>query len=115
MLVKQIWQLWKRCLKLTAIVEDRREEESAIRKEQEERQAKLEAFRQTVRRWYDPGTLQRLVHLSLKPNRLVLLALPNTNIQMKTVMSRLGRVRAVLRKQSLLLLKFKTLRLHGSN
>ena len=34
--------------KLTAIVEDRREEESAIRKEQEERQAKLEAFRQKL-------------------------------------------------------------------
>jgi DNA-binding protein H-NS len=66
--------------KLTAIVEDRREEESAIRK-QEERQAKLEAFRQKL---LDDGIdqqnfLQRLVHLSLKPNRLVLLALPNTN------------------------------------
>ena len=34
--------------KLTAIVEDRREEESAIRKEQEQRQAKLEAFRQKL-------------------------------------------------------------------
>ena len=32
----------------TAIVEDRREEESAIRKEQEQRQAKLEAFRQKL-------------------------------------------------------------------
>ncbi|QXX26801.1 H-NS histone family protein [Salmonella enterica subsp. salamae] len=31
--------------KLSAIVEDRREEESAVRKEQEERQAKIEAFR----------------------------------------------------------------------
>ncbi|EDH9294610.1 DNA-binding protein, partial [Salmonella enterica subsp. enterica serovar Enteritidis] len=30
--------------KLSAVVEDRREEESAVRKEQEERQAKLEAF-----------------------------------------------------------------------
>lgn len=34
--------------KLTAIVEDRREEESAVRKEQEERQAKLQAFRQKL-------------------------------------------------------------------
>ena len=34
--------------KLTAIVEDRREEESAIRKEQEQRQDKLEAFRQKL-------------------------------------------------------------------
>ncbi|HBC6237719.1 TPA: H-NS histone family protein [Citrobacter freundii] len=34
--------------KLSAIVEDRREEESAVRKEQEERQAKLEAFRQKL-------------------------------------------------------------------
>ncbi|MCO5781360.1 H-NS family nucleoid-associated regulatory protein [Citrobacter meridianamericanus] len=34
--------------KLTAIVEDRRAEENAIRKEQEERMAKLEAFRQKL-------------------------------------------------------------------
>ncbi|HFP9335676.1 TPA: H-NS family nucleoid-associated regulatory protein [Raoultella planticola] len=34
--------------KLTAVVEDRREEESAVRKEQEERQAKLQAFRQKL-------------------------------------------------------------------
>ncbi|EKI5994902.1 H-NS histone family protein, partial [Salmonella enterica] len=34
--------------KLSAVVEDRREEESAVRKEQEERQAKLEAFRQKL-------------------------------------------------------------------
>ncbi|MGS0635479.1 H-NS family histone-like protein [Citrobacter sp. VF227] len=34
--------------KLTAIVEDRREEANAVRKEQEERQAKLEAFRQKL-------------------------------------------------------------------
>ncbi|HDS7829136.1 TPA: H-NS histone family protein [Klebsiella variicola] len=34
--------------KLSAIIEDRREEESAVRKEQEERQAKLEAFRQKL-------------------------------------------------------------------
>lgn len=34
--------------KLTAVVEDRREEESYVRKEQEERQAKLEAFRQKL-------------------------------------------------------------------
>lgn len=34
--------------KLSAIIEDRREEESAVRKEQEERQAKLEAFRQNL-------------------------------------------------------------------
>ena len=34
--------------KLTAIVEDRRNEEASSRKEQEERQAKLEAFRQKL-------------------------------------------------------------------
>lgn len=34
--------------KLSAVVEDRREEESAVRKEQVERQAKLEAFRQKL-------------------------------------------------------------------
>ncbi|MEE7535757.1 H-NS histone family protein [Klebsiella huaxiensis] len=34
--------------KLSSIVEDRREEESAVRKEQEERRAKLEAFRQKL-------------------------------------------------------------------
>lgn len=34
--------------KLTAIVEDRREEENAARKEKEERHAKLEAFRQKL-------------------------------------------------------------------
>lgn len=34
--------------KLSAIVEDRREEENAARKEQEERRAKLEAFRQKL-------------------------------------------------------------------
>lgn len=34
--------------KLTAIVEDRREEEKATLKEKEERQAKLEAFRQKL-------------------------------------------------------------------
>lgn len=34
--------------KLTTIVEDRREEENSARKEQEERQAKLEAFRQKL-------------------------------------------------------------------
>lgn len=34
--------------KLSAIVEDRREEENAVRKEQEERQAKLEVFRQKL-------------------------------------------------------------------
>ncbi|WP_159235623.1 H-NS family histone-like protein [Raoultella terrigena] len=34
--------------KLTTIVEDRREEETSSRKEQEQRQAKLEAFRQKM-------------------------------------------------------------------
>ncbi|EFC0648310.1 H-NS histone family protein [Escherichia marmotae] len=34
--------------KLSAVVEDRREEENSARKEQEERQAKLEAFRQKL-------------------------------------------------------------------
>lgn len=34
--------------KLSAIVEDRREEENAARKEKEERMAKLEAFRQKL-------------------------------------------------------------------
>lgn len=34
--------------KFSAVVEDRREEESSVRKEQEERQAKLEAFRQKL-------------------------------------------------------------------
>ncbi len=47
-LVKQIWQLWKRCWKLSVIVDERREEEQAILKEQEQRQAKLEAFRQKL-------------------------------------------------------------------
>lgn len=93
--------------KLTTIVEDRREEENSARKEQEERQAKLEAFRQKLLE--DGIDLQnyslQLVHPSLKPNQLVLLVLLNTNIQMKTVMSRLGRVRAVLLKQSPLLSK----------
>lgn len=34
--------------KLSAVVEDRREEEASSRKEQEERQAKLQAFRQKL-------------------------------------------------------------------
>lgn len=87
--------------KLSAVVEDRREEESAVRKEQEERQAKLEAFRQKL---LEDGIDQQnslllLVHPSLKPNRHALHALLNTNIQMKMAMSRLGRVRAVLLKR----------------
>lgn len=93
--------------KLSAVVEDRREEESAVRKEQEERQAKLEAFRQKLLEdGIDPAnSLLLLAHLSLKPNRPALLVQLNTNIQMKTAMSRLGRVRAVLLKRSLLLSK----------
>ena len=51
--------------KLTAIVEDRREEESAIRKEQEQRQAKLEAFRQKLLEdGIDPAELFAAVGLS---------------------------------------------------
>lgn len=93
--------------KLTTIVEDRREEENSARKEQEERQAKLEAFRQKLLEdGIDPTELLASVGSSQpKPNQLVLLVLLNTNIQMKTVMSRLGRVRAVLLKQSPLLSK----------
>lgn len=87
--------------KLSAVVEDRREEESAVRKEQEERQAKLEAFRQKLLEdGIDPAELP-----NLKPNRPALHALPNTNIQMKTATSRLGQVRVALLKRSLLLSK----------
>ena len=51
--------------KLTAIVEDRREEESAVRKEQEERQAKLEAFRQKLLEdGIDPSELLAVVSSS---------------------------------------------------
>lgn len=44
--------------KLTAIVEDRREEDATVRKEQEERQAKLEAIRaQLLENGIDPEEL----------------------------------------------------------
>ncbi len=93
--------------KLTTIVEDRREEENSARKEQEERQAKLEAFRQKLLEdGIDPTELLASVGSSqpkTKSTRAPVLL--NTNIQMKTVMSRLGRVRAVLLKQSPLLSK----------
>jgi hypothetical protein len=39
--VKLIWKRWKRCWKNSVIVDERREEEQAILKEQEQRQAKL--------------------------------------------------------------------------
>ncbi|KII01998.1 hypothetical protein LS45_24630 [Klebsiella pneumoniae] len=51
------------------------------------------------------NSLLLLAHLSLKPNRHAHLVQLNTNIQMKTVMSRLGRVRVALLKRSLLLSK----------
>lgn len=51
--------------KLSAIVEDRREEENAVRKEQEERQAKLEAFRQKLLEdGIDPAELLAVVSSS---------------------------------------------------
>lgn len=54
--------------KLSAVVEDRREEESSVRKEQEERQAKLEAFRQKLLEdGIDPAELLSAVG-STKPN-----------------------------------------------
>lgn len=51
--------------KLTAIVEDRREEKSSVRKEQEERQAKLEVFRQKLLEdGIDPAELLSVVSSS---------------------------------------------------
>lgn len=87
--------------KLSAVVEDRREEESAVRKEQEERQAKLEAFRQKLLEdGIDPAELLAAVSSSQpKAKSTRTHALLNTNIQMKMAMSRLGRVRAVLLKR----------------
>ncbi|MDH0313281.1 H-NS family nucleoid-associated regulatory protein [Klebsiella pasteurii] len=51
--------------KFSAVVEDRREEESSVRKEQEERQAKLEAFRQKLLEdGIDPSELLAVVSSS---------------------------------------------------
>lgn len=93
--------------KLSAVVEDRREEESAVRKEQEERQAKLEAFRQKLLEdGIDPAELLAAVGSSQPKTKSTRAhALPNTNIQMKTATSRLGQVRVALLKRSLLLSK----------
>lgn len=86
--------------KLSVIVDERREEEQAILKEQEQRQAKLEAFRQKLLEdGIDPAELLLAVGSSQpKAKSPVLHARLNTNIQMKTVMNRLGQVRAVLLK-----------------
>jgi DNA-binding protein H-NS len=74
--------------KLTAIVEDRREEESAIR-EQEERQ-KGWAFRQKLLDdGIDPAELLAAVGSSQPKAKSTRTPRPNTTIQMKTVMSRL--------------------------
>ncbi len=106
--------------KLSVIVDERREEEQAILKEQEQRRAKLEAFRQKLLKMVSilRNYFQRLIQLSLKPNRHALLALLNINIQMIMVMNRLGQVRAALLKQLLLLLTqvkhWKTLPSDGS-
>lgn len=54
--------------KLTAIVEDRRDEENAIRKEQEEHHAKVEAFRQKLLEdGIDPVELLSGISIPSKP------------------------------------------------
>lgn len=93
--------------KLSAVVEDRREEESAVRKEQEERQAKLEAFRQKLLEdGIDPAELLAAVGSSQPKTKSTRAPRPakykytdeNGNEQT-------GQVRVALLKRSLLLSK----------
>jgi hypothetical protein len=95
--------------KLTAIVEDRRQEESLALQQNAERQAKIEALRaQLLEDGIDPSELLAILNL---PVRLlfVLLVLLNTSTLMKMVMKRRGRVKVVHQKR--LLLHWKVVKL----
>jgi DNA-binding protein H-NS len=87
--------------KFTVIVEERREEEASQRKELEDKQAKLEAFRvKLLEEGIDPAELiSSLKGQATKPNRPVSLARRNTNISTKTAAKKPGQARAARLKR----------------